>query len=605
MRDEVIEWRNEKNLSKEMGEVVKLRAQLLDELIEKELLTLDERAEVEKNDQVKIASQTIIIEPDDPESLNANLTIEKKIINLKANGEAFKVGEDVIYQIIVKNIGSTTVGNIVVEDTLTAKDLNTGKEEIRKEWTFKEMTDKDGNIIGNKLKPEQEGYIIYKYKIIQEDLRKELSNKAKVKGKNKIPQGEKPVVTPVDKPTGTLTITKTFTDSQGFEIDGINNTAKAQIKVEFNEGKEYEYYCGDSEERKKVKSGDIVYIAHGEAVNIIGLPNGLQYTITETEAPAGYNTILQPITGTINLSDKIVNVESIVNTKGATLPETSASFMIGGDIEGTGTGGDNLLEQSVTWSSELDESFENVETNLKIYHIANITNLTEQAFNYEYIEEFKKYQLPWPENNDEWKTLASTLVSYIVRDSIKPTWEGIVKSGEKTEIGSMPAKGLYLMTHDRFIVGNSMCSAIHCIYTPINKPEGETEFYVTNPKIIITGGKLEKIDSIQRRALVVWNDEGHENERPAQISLALLRDGEVYVTVDLSAENGWRYTWENLDISSEWNVVETSSIARYKVNIDLQGTTFVVTLTYAQDNLPPTNDTTPDNPPPPDDNPPV
>lgn len=52
----------------------------------------------------------------------------------------------------------------------------------------------------------------------------------------------------------------------------------------------------------------------------------------------------------------------------------------------------------------------------------------------------------------------------------------------------------------------------------------------------------------------VWR--GGSDHRPESVTVQLLRDGEVFDTVVLSQENGWRYSWEGLDSSFRWTVVE-------------------------------------------------
>lgn len=78
---------------------------------------------------------------------------------------------------------------------------------------------------------------------------------------------------------------------------------------------------------------------------------------------------------------------------------------------------------------------------------------------------------------------------------------------------------------------------------------------------------------VSRKVLKVWNDEGHENVRPTEITVQLLKDGEVHSTQTLNAQNSWRYTWEQLDASSRWLVVENEP-EHYTVSISQEGITF-------------------------------
>lgn len=92
---------------------------------------------------------------------------------------------------------------------------------------------------------------------------------------------------------------------------------------------------------------------------------------------------------------------------------------------------------------------------------------------------------------------------------------------------------------------------------------------------------------ITRKVLKVWDDNGHENSRPKEITVQLLRDGEIYDTVTLNAGNNWRYTWSGLNDDYRWTIVE-KELSGYIVRVDQEGVTFVVTNTYVP--------TTPDTP---------
>lgn len=63
-----------------------------------------------------------------------------------------------------------------------------------------------------------------------------------------------------------------------------------------------------------------------------------------------------------------------------------------------------------------------------------------------------------------------------------------------------------------------------------------------------------------------WQDDGID--RPQNIKISLLCDGEVYDSVLLSEENGWLHTWKNLSTAHTWFAVEsdvpTGYTAAYK-----------------------------------------
>lgn len=53
----------------------------------------------------------------------------------------------------------------------------------------------------------------------------------------------------------------------------------------------------------------------------------------------------------------------------------------------------------------------------------------------------------------------------------------------------------------------------------------------------------------------IWEDNGYP-ERPTEVTVKLLRDGEVSEEVVLNAENAWTHTWDKLDDRYTWTVEE-------------------------------------------------
>ena len=79
-------------------------------------------------------------EPDGPvppiEGLNTTLTVNKKVSNTPANGEAYVVGETIEFTITVKNDGNTTYTNVAVTDESTGFSTTIEKLAIGEEQTF-------------------------------------------------------------------------------------------------------------------------------------------------------------------------------------------------------------------------------------------------------------------------------------------------------------------------------------------------------------------------------------------------------------------------------------------------------------------------------------
>lgn len=237
-----------------------------------------------------------------------------------------------------------------------------------------------------------------------------------------------------------------------------------------------------------------------------------------------------------------------------------------------------------------------------LYQVASANEYQEFAL----VETFAEYPVSIDGlDSAGWWELASTLEGYVQRDDIVP-----LDSGTTDEQGllSFPKQqetlkpGLYL------VLGHSLVQGRR-IYTP-------QPFMVVLPdldeQVNAWGYDVTAIpkhdsrpkpsnpsdDSITRKVLKVWEDEGHEEDRPQEIVVQLLRNGDVFDTQTLNADTNWRYTWDDLDADDTWTVVEQEPDG-YTVSVTREGITFVVTNTY--DDVDPNIPTPPDPPTQPDD----
>ena len=216
-------------------------------------------------------------------------------------------------------------------------------------------------------------------------------------------------------------------------------------------------------------------------------------------------------------------------------------------------------------------------------------------------EAFSQFPVDIRGKNDEaWKNLASTLEGYILRDKIAPTDSGKTDANGQlnypTEAfrknsGKGLTAGLYLVMGKQHTQGNYKYDASSFIVQlPELNSENNTWNYEvgTAPKftrIRRPGGGGSEEGSVSRKVLKVWSDSGHEIDRPQEVTVQLLQDGEIYDTVTLSAENNWRYTWSGLAKGHTWKVTEEVP-SGYIVSISSEGTTFVVRNSYDPDRPP-------------------
>ncbi|MGN0133495.1 MAG: Cna B-type domain-containing protein, partial [Anaerotignum sp.] len=163
-------------------------------------------------------------------------------------------------------------------------------------------------------------------------------------------------------------------------------------------------------------------------------------------------------------------------------------------------------------------------------------------------------------NSAQWRELANTLSGYAQRDDLTaldsgktsakgtlvfPNKQKSLKPGLYLVVGQRLEQGRYTYTPEPFLV---------CL--PGVEPNGDVRDYdvVVNPKYDRDYEEpgVPGSSEITRKVLKVWKDNGNEKNRPQKITVQLLRDGKVYDTVTLNAQNNWRYTWSGLSKKYHW-----------------------------------------------------
>ena len=216
----------------------------------------------------------------------------------------------------------------------------------------------------------------------------------------------------------------------------------------------------------------------------------------------------------------------------------------------------------------------------QLYRVANIS----ADGRFTLAGDFSKYSVSFMNlDSTGWRNLADTLNGYIARDGLKPVdTKTTNRDGRLTFFGRTP--GLYLVTWDKHTSGG---------YTYTPQP-----FLVSLPGLGADGGWVYDVEAepkydkdkvpdnppdepgtVDRKVLKVWQDGGNEEHRPGSITVQLLRDGVVYDEVILSAANGWKYEWKDLDEGYMWQVVEKDVPDGYTVSVGRNGITFTVTNT--------------------------
>lgn len=194
---------------------------------------------------------------------------------------------------------------------------------------------------------------------------------------------------------------------------------------------------------------------------------------------------------------------------------------------------------------------------------------------------FSKYNINIQIDKEaDWRKLASTLEGYVLRDKITPTDSQTTDTNGVAAFpsdGKKLACGLYLIvgashTQDGYVYNPSS----FMVMLPSQNKETNTWMYE-----VTVNAKFESIEPglVSKKALKVWDDEGREDERPEEVIVDLICDGEIYDTVSLNEDNNWQYTWENLDNTHKWTLAERE-LEKYAALVTEEGITFVVTNYY-------------------------
>lgn len=200
-------------------------------------------------------------------------------------------------------------------------------------------------------------------------------------------------------------------------------------------------------------------------------------------------------------------------------------------------------------------------------------------------EPFRAYNVDIRGKNDKaWKTLASTLEGYVVKDKVAKAASGKTNAAGKIafpKTGKKLKQGLYLLIGERHEQdGYYYDAAPSMVMLPaMDMEKNEWNYHVDINGKFSSEKVPEKGETTSRKVMKIWRDTGYEDKRPTEVEVQLLKNGAVYDTVILNESNQWTYTWKQLDATAKWTLTETA-VRRYHVQTEQQGKTFVVTNTY-------------------------
>ncbi len=165
---------------------------------------------------------------------------------------------------------------------------------------------------------------------------------------------------------------------------------------------------------------------------------------------------------------------------------------------------------------------------------------------------------------------AQTLEAYVRADGKAADIQTVIQDGS-ARLSDIPS-GLYLILWDApaksdYTVGAQLQSL------PYDFKDGE---YVKDVTLHVKAMSKPGPEKTSYRVQKLWQGD-EKADRPSEIAVTILKDGAVYQTVSLNADNNWSYSWEAE--SGVFLVKEDNIPAGYTVKTSSDGTTFQITNT--------------------------
>ena len=215
--------------------------------------------------------------------------------------------------------------------------------------------------------------------------------------------------------------------------------------------------------------------------------------------------------------------------------------------------------------NEHDQNLPVENADVTLYQVAEVKIVNDQI-QYPCTEAFRGYaEALTTVNNDE---IADAVFDYAVQHRVSGDTKYTDKNGRTEFSGLKP--GIYLVSEitgvtDRYVKFKPFLAVL-----PYQN-EGNWMYRVlAKPKFDTAGDE----NVVNIRVNKVWNDDGLE--RPSEVKVQLLQDGEVFDTVVLNASNGWKKEWTELAGKYNWSVKEIDIPAGYTATYRYDGTDFTV-----------------------------
>ncbi len=198
----------------------------------------------------------------------------------------------------------------------------------------------------------------------------------------------------------------------------------------------------------------------------------------------------------------------------------------------------------------------------QLYRVADYTG----KGGFELTADFDDTSVNWSEldEDEEWYTLASTLRTVVVDESIDAAVEAKTDTDGSVTFSNLAA-GLYLVTAEQATAADGTVYTVTptLVAVPGANTAGAVEYDRTLEIKYATAAPTVVTETVDVTVQKIWDD-GDGTDRPESISVTLYHVTsaggtvtEEYATVTLRASDNWSYTWTGLDDDGEWVAAET------------------------------------------------
>lgn len=180
---------------------------------------------------------------------------------------------------------------------------------------------------------------------------------------------------------------------------------------------------------------------------------------------------------------------------------------------------------------------------------------------------YRDYPVVWNiETAEQMKEICDTLMGYIDRDKIVATEAGVTDGEGKAEMKA-ESKGIYLVVGSLYETED----VVYSISPALVKIDEEDTRKEIQPKYEKETKPREDITAVK-----IWTGDKEELFRPKMIEAELYKDGELFDTVELSEENGWKHIWQDMSTESIWTVAEKTVLKEFHVRVSRKENVFFI-----------------------------